>query len=177
MEDEPRDDARDDPEEGSGKGSGCAPGTRTGKGRRTPGLVRGVARALTLRCPACGAGGLVRRWVRIRASCPRCGLRTDRGEHDHFLGAMAVNLVAAELTLAVLLAAAMAAAWPDPPWRLLTWGGAALAVLLPVAFYPFAKLVWLALDLRFRSAGDRQEEPTEDRQGVAENREGPAGDR
>jgi hypothetical protein len=86
----------------------------------------------------------------VREACPGCGLLTDRGEHDHFLGAMALNLVAAELTLAALLAGAMAATWPDPPWELLTWGGAAAAVALPVLFYPFAKLIWLAVDLRFR---------------------------
>lgn len=115
-----------------------------------PSLVVAVARALGLRCPACGAGGLVRRWVRVRERCPGCGRLTDRGEHDHFLGAMALNLVAAELVLAALLAGAMAATWPEPPWGLLTWGGAAAAVALPVLFYPFAKLCWLALDLRFR---------------------------
>lgn len=134
--------------------NGTASGIRSGDRGQTPGLARSVVRALALRCPACGAGGLVRRWVRVTTACHRCGLRTDRGEHDHFLGAMAVNLVAAELTLAILLAVAMVSAWPDPPWELLTWGGAALAVLLPVLFYPFAKLIWLALDLRFRSDGD-----------------------
>lgn len=121
-----------------------------GAGEETVGLAAAVLRALTLRCPACGARGLVRRWVHVRTTCPSCGLRTDRGEHDHFLGAMALNLVVAELTLAAVLGGVMAAAWPDPPWTLLTWGGAALAVALPVAFYPFAKLVWLAVDLRFR---------------------------
>lgn len=117
---------------------------------RGPGLGLALLRAAALRCPGCGSGGLVRRWVRIRGACPSCGLRTDRGEHDHFLGAMALNLVAAELVLVLVLGGVMIAAWPDPPWTLLTWGGAALALVLPVAFYPFAKLLWLALDLRFR---------------------------
>ena len=130
---------------------------RDGGGSRAVGLGAAVVRAAFLRCPACGSGGLVRRWVRVREACPSCGLRTDRGEHDHFLGAMALNLVIAELALVGVLGGVMVAAWPDPPWTLLTWGGAALAVVLPAAFYPFAKLLWLALDLRFRPAEPEEE--------------------
>lgn len=89
--------------------------------------------------------------------CPACGLRTDRGEGDHFLGAMALNLVAAELlTLGVLVAVA-ALTWPTPPWDLLTWGGAALAAATPVALYPFSKLVWLAVDRRLREGEEGED--------------------
>lgn len=124
------------------------------RGPDRPPMAVALLRAASLRCPGCGGRGMVRRWVGVRAVCPGCGLRTDRGEHDHFLGAMALNLVVAELTLVVVLAGAMMATWPDPPWRLLTWGGAALALVLPAAFYPFTKLSWLALDLRFRPEED-----------------------
>lgn len=117
-------------------------------------LVTTLARAGRLRCPGCGDAGLVRGWVGVGPACPGCGLRVDRGEDDHFLGAMALNLVVAELSTAAVVLAVLLATWPEPPWRLLTWGGAGLAALLPVAFYPFAKLLWLAFDLRFRPEGD-----------------------
>lgn len=122
---------------------------------REGGAARQIGRALRLRCPRCGARGLVRRWLSVAERCPGCGLRLDRGEGDHFLGAMALNLVAAELLAIGALAGAMAVTWPEPPWGLLTWGGAALAAVAPVALYPVSKLVWLAVDrlLREEEAG------------------------
>lgn len=121
--------------------------------RPRTGLARALGRAAALRCPRCGGSGFVRGWLRVGPECPTCGLRADRGERDHFLGAMALNLVAAELMAAGAILALLLATWPDPPWTLLTWGGVALAGLTPVAFYPFAKLAWLAVDLRFRPDG------------------------
>ena len=58
-------------------------------------LMRGLrmfARALGRRCPNCGAGPVTVRWFGLRPSCPRCGLRLDRGEHDYFLGAIVFNM-------------------------------------------------------------------------------------
>jgi len=128
------------------------------KGGREGGAARQIGRALSLRCPRCGARGLVRRWLAVADRCPGCGLRLDRGEGDHFLGAMALNLVAAELLAIGALAGAMALAWPDPPWGLLTWGGAALAAGAPVALYPVSKLVWLAVDRLLREE-DQEGDP------------------
>lgn len=126
-------------------------GERERGGGETPaGLTRSLARAAVLRCPRCGSRGIVRGWISVGPRCPGCGLRADRGEGDHFLGAMALNLVVAELVTAGAVLALLLATWPDPPWGLLTWGGAALAALMPLVFYPFSKLLWLALDRRFR---------------------------
>jgi hypothetical protein len=40
--------------------------------------------------------------------------------------------------------------WPDVPWRALEVALVALMIPFPVFTYPFAKLVWLAIDLAFR---------------------------
>ena len=40
--------------------------------------------------------------------------------------------------------------WPDVPWRLITWSLILLMAMSPVAFYPWAKTLWLALDLVVR---------------------------
>ena len=121
--------------------------------QRRAGLARALGRAAALRCPRCGDRGIVRGWTDVGPRCPRCGLRADRGEGDHFLGAMALNLVVAELATAAAVLAGLLVTWPEPPWGLLTWGGVALAALMPLAFYPFSKLLWLAADLRFRPEG------------------------
>ena len=115
---------------------------------------REIARALRLRCPGCGGRAIRLGWFTFTERCPTCELRVDRGESDHFFGAMALNLVVAELLAVGVIAGALALTWPEPPWELVTWGGAALAAASPVALYPFSRLVWLAIDRQLR-----EEEP------------------
>ena len=79
-----------------------------------------------------------------------CGLRLDRGEHDYFIGAYLLNLIVAEVLLAVGLLAVLLATWPDPPWDPIQYGGAVLMLLAPLATYPYSELLWLAFDLTFR---------------------------
>ncbi|HEX5831725.1 MAG TPA: DUF983 domain-containing protein [Gemmatimonadaceae bacterium] len=113
-------------------------------------VIRLFGRALLLRCPNCGGGGLVRSPVKMRPDCPTCGLQLDRGESDYFLGAYLFNLVAVELLFAALLGAVVIATWPDVPWELVQWGGVALVAIGAVVCYPFTRLAWLAFDLCFR---------------------------
>lgn len=119
------------------------------------GLGRSLVRAVCLRCPECGSREVLASWFVLRSRCPGCRRRLDRGEHDHFLGAMLLNLVAAELSAAGLLAAWILASWPDTAWGLVTAGGVLAAAGLPVLGYPFSRLVWLAVDLRLRPGDDR----------------------
>lgn len=98
----------------------------------------------------CGGGSLFVSWLEPRPACPRCGLRLDRGEGDHFLGAYAVNFVTAESLLAFFLLIVAVVTWPDVPWDLLLYGGLALMVIAPIAFFPVSRTLWLALDLTFR---------------------------
>ena len=109
-----------------------------------------LARGLRLRCPNCGGGPLFSRWVKMEAACPRCHLLLDRGEADYFLGGYTVNFVVSELLVVVGAALWIILTWPEVPWPLITWSLAFLVVLAPILFYPFAKTIWLALDLTFR---------------------------
>ncbi len=99
----------------------------------------------------------------MREACPACGLHLERGEHGYIVGAYMFNIVASELVFAGIFLAVLALTWPLPPWRVLQWGGAALMVLLPVAFYPCAKTLFLGFDLLFRpqdfEADERQRGP------------------
>jgi uncharacterized protein (DUF983 family) len=111
---------------------------------------RFLVRALRLRCPNCGESALFQGWIKLRAGCNGCGFRYDRGEHDHFLGAYLVNFIVAELLVVAALVGGMILTWPDVPWTALTWALALLVVPTPFATYPFARAVWLALDLHFQ---------------------------
>ena len=117
-------------------------------------VARMVGRALLLHCPRCGGGGILHHWLRPREQCPRCGIRLDRGERDHWLGGYAVNLVASELIWAAMMVTVLIVTWPSVPWDFLTYGGAALMIALPFFFFPFSRTIWLALDLAFRHDRD-----------------------
>lgn len=122
-------------------------------------MIERFLRALRLRCPACGGGPLFHSWLRMAERCPRCGLRTERGEQGYVVGAYMFNIVAAELIWAALFVGVVWARWPSPPWELLTWGGGALMLGLPFLCYPFSKTVFLAFDLVFRPPADTGEVP------------------
>lgn len=113
-----------------------APGTR-------------VLRALTLRCPECGARGLFRNWLRLNPRCPGCALKLDRAHPDHFVGAYLVNLIIAELLFAAGLGIWLLAVWPDVPWHRIEVVAVAAMLLSPLVTYPFTRTVWLAADLIF----------------------------
>lgn len=110
-----------------------------------------VARAMRLRCPACGGGDLFRSWLGLREQCPTCGLAMERDE-GYFLGGMMFNLVISELLFVACLVAALVLTWPNPPWDAIWIGSVAGMVLFPIAFYPFSRTLWLAFDLFFQPA-------------------------
>lgn len=109
-----------------------------------------LGRALLLRCPNCGAGGLFEEFFKMKHRCPTCGMLLERGESDYFIGAYTLNLVAVEILLALGFLVVVIVTWPNPPWDGLMWGGVILSVLGAVFCYPFAKTTWLAVDLMFR---------------------------
>ena len=111
-----------------------------------------VGRGLRLRCPNCGGGPIFQSWFRMRPYCPACGLPLERGEQGYQVGLYMFNIVASELSFALVFLAVLLWTWPSPPWKLLQYGGIALMLLAPLLFYPFSKTLFLAFDLLFRPA-------------------------
>lgn len=117
-----------------------------------------VLRALRLRCPRCGSRGILASWFRLKLRCPTCDLAFDRGEsEDYWLGAFAINWVVGEGIALALALLVLLVTWPNSTPAL--WTGIALAVLVPVALFPFSRTVWLAIDLAARPV-----EPGDDRE-------------
>lgn len=120
-------------------------------------MTRGAApwgapfwRALRLRCPHCGGRPIFVTWIRMLPTCPVCGLNLERGERGYWLGAYFFSLVAVEITFTVWIVGAIIATWPAPPWHAIHLATIALMIVVPVAFFPFSKTLFLAFDLLLR---------------------------
>ena len=118
-------------------------------------------RAIRLRCPNCGGRPIFHGWLRMRSSCPRCGLPLERGEQGYQVGSYMFAIIAAELVFAAIFVGVLLLTWPDSPWDLLLYGGMVLMIVVPFLFFPFSKTLFLAFDLTFRPA--TPEELTPDR--------------
>lgn len=109
-----------------------------------------LLRALMLRCPHCGGKGIFQTVFTLNKRCGTCGLRTQRGEDDYFVGAYLFNLCMVEAILWIGTFACIAVTYPDTPWTLLTWATGILMIVGCFVCYPFAKTTWLAVDLSIR---------------------------
>lgn len=78
--------------------------------------------------------------------CSRCGLLLER-EEGAFLGSLAINYSITGGALIVYLVVVLVATLPNPPVAALTVGAVAIAIILPLLIYPFAKTTWAAIDL------------------------------
>ena len=112
--------------------------------------VRMIRRALMLRCPHCGARGILQNWFHLKKNCPRCKLHLHREEGDFFLGAYTIMLLAVEMLFAFGFVVVLLVTWPNPPWDTIQWAGVIVLSAGAVIAYPFAKTLFLAIDLIFR---------------------------
>ena len=117
-----------------------------------PGVIL-FARALLLRCPVCGGGGLFVHWFKIKDQCPTCRYVFARGESGYQLGSMAIGLVVPLIVWFFLFFGIVILSWPNPPWTLLQWGSVTFMVLFPLALYPVSHTLAIALDVLFRPPG------------------------
>ena len=115
-----------------------------------PRITSLVLRALRLRCPHCGGGPIFVSWSHLVPNCPVCGLGLERGEHGYWLGAYFFNLMAMETVFSVWVVGFLLSTWPDPPWQLFQAATIALMLVVPFAFFPYSKTLFLAFDLMVR---------------------------
>lgn len=111
-----------------------------------------IGRGLTKRCPLCGSGGLYEGWFRMRERCPRCGYLFER-EEGFFLGAYVVNLGITEGLLllgGIIPLIVYLSSNPEAGVLPFLLGCLAMAVVAPIAFYPFSRTLWAAIDLIIR---------------------------
>jgi uncharacterized protein (DUF983 family) len=112
-------------------------------------LSRLLWRGFTKRCPLCGGDDLFERWFKMRDRCPRCAFPLERIE-GHWLGALGMNTMVSFVALFVTIVVGVAVTYPDMPTLLLMGVAVAVAVVVPLLFFPFSKTLWSAVDLAMR---------------------------
>jgi uncharacterized protein (DUF983 family) len=112
-------------------------------------LRRVLGRAMRRECPSCGQGGIFTSWLNTVDRCPRCHWFFERGD-GYFIGAMCVNLVVAEAIPFAWFVITLVVTWPRANWNLAGLGAIVLAIGMPILFYPWSRMVWLAIDLVIR---------------------------
>jgi uncharacterized protein (DUF983 family) len=120
---------------------------------KAAGALALFGRALLLRCPLCGGGGLFVHWFKIKERCPTCGFLFGRGESGYQLGSMAIDLVVPLVIWFFGFFGILILTWPNPPWVLLQWGSVAFMVGFPLLLYPVSHTLAIALDVLVRPPG------------------------
>lgn len=108
-----------------------------------------LRRGLTRRCPLCGAGGSFTSYFSMRERCPRCNLRFDRIDGQR-AGALGMNTIVTFGMLAVVVVGGLVLTYPEFDLSILLPAAVAVALLVPVLFYPFSRTLWNSIDLAMR---------------------------
>lgn len=111
-----------------------------------------MRRGFVRHCPVCGHGRLFRAWVRMVPTCPGCGLRFQRVP-GQWLGSWFLNVCVAQAAVVLVLVVGVAVTYPSTPVVPLAVADAAVALVVPFAFFPFSRTIWTAIDLAMRPLG------------------------
>jgi len=114
-------------------------------------LLTGMGRAIRKRCPYCGGGNLFEGWFTLKKRCPHCNTLYEY-EDGYMLGSYVVNLGVTEL-ITVGIVIWMIAGTAMSVLQMQIWA-VVFAVGLPLFFYPFALLLWVALDIAIHDPRD-----------------------
>jgi uncharacterized protein (DUF983 family) len=108
-----------------------------------------LARGITRHCPLCGGGDLFPGWFTMRERCPRCAFPLDRVE-GHWIGSLGINMIVSFTVLFVVVVLGFVVTYPDIPVAGLMVTVTLVALFVPLAFFPYSRTLWSAIDLAMR---------------------------
>lgn len=88
---------------------------------------------------------MFRRWFTMSPTCPTCDLQFERTE-GYWTGSMALNMIVAEAAFVVVLVATIVLTSPEPSWGLVLGASLATNVIVPIAFFPASRLLWVTIE-------------------------------
>lgn len=110
-----------------------------------------AGRSFLRRCPYCGGGGIFKGWFNLKERCPNCNVLFEP-EDGYLLGSYVINIgLTAVIAIATVISLMV---WSDLSVVQIQIIGAALAVSIPILFYPYTLLFWITLDLTIHPPGD-----------------------
>ena len=115
-----------------------------------------LKRSIRRRCPRCGGDGLFGGYWTLAESCPTCGMWYER-EPGYWVGALIINMAVALFVFLVTLVGGMALSWPDVPWNALSAATIVVMLVVPVAFYPWSKGIWMAIELSYHKLEEKEQ--------------------
>ena len=112
--------------------------------------MKALGRALLLKCPCCGARGILDGWFKLRENCGVCALDLHRApEDDEWFGGYFVNLIASESLMIVVVVGYVLLVWPDVPGAKVEALALGMVIVSPIVSYPFSKVLWVAVEFVF----------------------------
>ena len=115
-----------------------------------------LGRSMARRCPRCGGKRIFANWAALEEYCPTCGFKFER-EPGYWAGALIVNMAAALFVFLVTLVGGIALTWPDPPWNVLSGVTIGVMLVVPIAFYPWSKSIWMAIELSYHKLEEKEQ--------------------
>jgi len=85
----------------------------------------------------------------MEPTCPTCGLVFERVP-GQWLGSWFLNICLAQTVVVLILILGVGIGWPDPPMLAISIGAGVAAVVVPFAFFPWSRTLWMAIDLAMR---------------------------
>jgi len=83
------------------------------------------------------------------ADCPGCGFHFHR-EPGQWLGSWFLNVCLTQGVVVALLVGLVGLSWPERPATAALLLAVVAAGAVPVAFFPFSRTIWAAVDLAMR---------------------------
>ncbi|MHC4449148.1 MAG: DUF983 domain-containing protein [Planctomycetota bacterium] len=123
-------------------------------------LIPALRRALKGRCPACGEGRIVVRFINLVRSCPSCGWILER-EPGAITGSMYLVAILTQFAAVFL----MLLAWLLTDWsplRIVATGIPVLLVLSIIAL-AYAKRIWVAVEYTTDMRTDERDDDYDER--------------